>query len=215
MTKIKILNLYAGIGGNRKLWPEECEVTAVEIEPQIAAIYKELFPQDEVVVGDAHEYLLEHYEEFDFIWSSPPCPTHSRMRTLKNNCEECVKKYPSMELYQEIIYLKHFFKGKWVVENVISYYDPLIKPYSSENHYFWSNFHITKRNAIKRDIRSHGDKCHWEKWSFNITKYEIPDRNKQQILNNLVHPLLGLHIFKCAFKEKQVTLDREKEEGGE
>ena len=29
--KIKILNLYAGIGGNRKLWPQEkIEVVAVE-----------------------------------------------------------------------------------------------------------------------------------------------------------------------------------------
>ena len=37
----------------------------------------------------------------------------------------------------------HFFKkGKWVIENVISYYDPLIKPTKSNNHYFWSNFDI-------------------------------------------------------------------------
>jgi len=27
---MKVLNLYVGIGGNRKLWPKECEVTAVE-----------------------------------------------------------------------------------------------------------------------------------------------------------------------------------------
>ena len=29
---MRILNLYAGIGGNRKLWGEEHEVTAVEPE---------------------------------------------------------------------------------------------------------------------------------------------------------------------------------------
>jgi hypothetical protein len=38
---MRILNLYAGIGGNRALW------------------------------GDEHQYLIDHYKEYDFIWSSP------------------------------------------------------------------------------------------------------------------------------------------------
>ena len=84
MEKLKILNLYAGIGGNRKLW-EGHEVTAVEFNPEIAKIYQDLFPNDKVIVGDAHQYLLEHYKEFDFIWASPPCPTHSRMNFLLQN----------------------------------------------------------------------------------------------------------------------------------
>lgn len=50
---MKILNLYAGIGGNRKLWTD-CEVTAVEYNEEIAGIYKEFFPRDTVVIGDAH-----------------------------------------------------------------------------------------------------------------------------------------------------------------
>ena len=79
---MKILNLYAGIGGNRKLWGNEHEITAVEINPQIAKIYQDFFPNDTVIVADAHQYLLEHYKEFDFIWSSPPCPTHSRIRKV-------------------------------------------------------------------------------------------------------------------------------------
>jgi DNA (cytosine-5)-methyltransferase 1 len=200
---IKILNLYAGIGGNRFLWGDEHQVTAVEINEDIAGVYKSFFPKDNIVVGDAHQYLLDHYEEFDFIWSSPPCPTHSRMRNLKNNCEECEKKYPDMKLYEEIIYLKHFFKGKFVVENVISYYNPLIKPFESENHYFWCNFNVTKRKAIERNIRNSGLV---EKWGFDLSQYNIPKRHKGKMLNNLVHPKLGLHIFKCAFKEKQETL---------
>jgi len=204
---MKVLNLYAGIGGNRKLWPETCEVTAVENNPEIAKIYQDFFPDDTVIVADAHQYLLDHYEEFDFIWSSPPCPTHSRMRTLKNNCEECIKKYPDMKLYEEIIYLKHFFKGVFVVENVISYYDPLIKPQPCENHYFWTNFLIGKRESIKRGIRGHGDKVEdFNKWGFDINKYDVPKRTKNKILNNLVHPNLGLFIFNMVFKEPQKTL---------
>src|SRR5207245_1157675 len=76
---IRVLNLYAGIGGNRKLW-ENVEVTAVENDPEIAAVYQDLYPDDTVVVGDAHKYLLEHYKEFDFIWTSPPCQSHSDIR---------------------------------------------------------------------------------------------------------------------------------------
>ena len=40
---MKILNLYAGIGGNRKLWGNEHEITAVEINPKIAEAYKTFF----------------------------------------------------------------------------------------------------------------------------------------------------------------------------
>ena len=72
---MKILNLYAGIGGNRKLWNEilpGAKVTAVELDIKIAKVYKELSPNDEVIIGDAHQYLLENHEKFDFIWSSPP-----------------------------------------------------------------------------------------------------------------------------------------------
>ena len=114
---MKILNLYAGIGGNRKLWGDGHEITAIEYDENIATIYKDLFYQDTVLVMDAHKYLLDHYREFDFIWSSPPCPSHSRMRMNHK-----VKIYPDMSLYQEIIFLQKFFKGKWVVENVIPCY---------------------------------------------------------------------------------------------
>ena len=74
---MKILNLYAGVGGNRKLWGGEHDITAVELDAQIAEVYADLYPNDTVIVGDAHEYLLENYMDFDFIWSSPPCPSHS------------------------------------------------------------------------------------------------------------------------------------------
>ncbi len=109
----KILNCYAGLGGNRLLW-RDCDVTAVEINPEIAKIYQTLFPRDNVIVGDAHQYLLEHYKEFDYIWTSPPCQTHSQIRFnlgVKNRPTEPV--YPDMRLYQEIILLQtHQTKGE-------------------------------------------------------------------------------------------------------
>ena len=121
MRKFKVLNLYACLGGNRFKWDEvaaeaniDMQVTAVELDPELAKLYQERFPNDEVVVADAHQYLLDHYKEFDFIWSSPPCPTHSRFNVSMKEHREM--KYPDMGLYQEIIFLDAYFKGKYVVD---------------------------------------------------------------------------------------------------
>ena len=213
---MKILNLYAGIGGNRKLWDKEhlgfdVDITAVELNPQIAKIYQDFFPNDKVIVADAHQYLLEHFKEFDFIWSSPPCPTHSRFNNISNLRGGC--KYPDMALYQEIIYLKHWFKGKWCVENVISYYEPLIKPYELASHYFWANFHISARENITRNIR--GEECHHrikefsEEYGMDLSKYtDVPDRRK--IIKNCVEPETGLHILRESIRNIHPELFEER-----
>jgi DNA (cytosine-5)-methyltransferase 1 len=56
---MKILNLYAGIGGNRKLWKGH-EVWAVESDKQLADIYYQHFSNDKIIVGDAHEFLRQN-----------------------------------------------------------------------------------------------------------------------------------------------------------
>jgi DNA (cytosine-5)-methyltransferase 1 len=207
---MKILNLYAGIGGNRKLWVGDIKVTAIEINPKVAKIYKDFFPKDKVVVGDAHQFLLEHYNEFDFIWSSPPCPTHSRMRLLCNQQEGKTTPYPDMQLYQEIIFLKHWFKGKWVVENVISYYEPLIAPFKVGNHFYWSNFVISDYKEENRMIIRMTDdeliKDKFKRYGYDFDNFELTKRIKVKMLNNVVEPKTGLHIFNMAFKDKQQTL---------
>ena len=210
---MKILNLYAGIGGNRKLWPKEHEITAVEINPEIAKIYKDFFPNDKVIVADAHQYLLERYQEFDFIWSSPPCPSHSGVNFFLN-AQGCIR-YPDMSLWQEIIFLQYFFKGKWIVENVIGYYESFFKPlpYNLDRHYFWANFYIgdwkrkdnnisiiNARQSTRRQHKTHYE--HLENYiGFDLSKYKIND--KRRLLQNCVKSELGLHIFNEAFKIKQ------------
>ena len=85
---MKILNLYACLGGNRYKWnevKEDIEVTAIELDPELARLYQERFPNDTVIIEDAHEYLLKNFKEYDFIWSSPPCPTHSSIRVTQKN----------------------------------------------------------------------------------------------------------------------------------
>ena len=206
---MKVLNLYAGIGGNRKLW-KDVEVTAIENNKEIAKIYQDFFQDDEVIVADAHQYLLEYYKEFDFIWSSPPCPTHSRMNQLSNVQENKSVKYPDMKLYEEIIYLKHWFKGKYCIENVISYYEPLIKPHESDNHYFWTNFHMTPWRNTNRGIlqRNNPEDFKEKKMGFDFQNTVINKTLKTKVLNNCVVPELGLHILNESKRDIQSELFR-------
>ncbi len=202
---MRILNLYAGIGGNRKLWGDDHEITAVEYKTEIAKIYQDFFPKDKVIVGDAHEYLLEHFEEFDFIWSSPPCPTHSqlgRLRTLNKHNEATGQysppRYPDMKLYEEIILLRHFFKGKYCVENVIAYYKPLVPPQEIQRHHFWANFMISPIE-LDADNIDKGKVKEWEKkLGFDLSKYTGVE--KRLLLRNCVRPELGKHILDCVLK---------------
>ena len=206
--RMKVLNLYCGIGGNRKLWDaHNIQVTAVEFDPKIAAIYQDLYPMDNVIVGDAHEYLLKNYENFDFIWASPPCPTHSITNHFLN--AKGIKRYPDMGLYQEIILLQTFFKGKYVIENVKSYYEPLIQPQVSGRHYFWANFKIPMLKYDKQIGRMNGKKSNLggesqctlrvnnlSKLGFDLTSYDHP--NKEKLLRNCVAPEIGKAIFEAA-----------------
>ncbi len=143
----KVLNLYSCVGGNRLLW-DNCHVTAIETDPELVRMYKARFPKDTVINTDAHQYLLEHYKEFDFIWSSPPCPSHSRARFWNSSNYETATEaiYPDLKLYEEILFLTHYFKGKFVVENVIPYYVPLIPGVEIGRHLYWSNFILPKIN---------------------------------------------------------------------
>ena len=200
---MKILNLYACLGGNRYKWGDEHEITAVELDPEAARLYQERFPNDIVIVADAHQYLLDHYKEFDFIWSSPPCPSHSRMR--KTNTGEGERKskatYPNMILYQEIILLQHFFKGKYCVENVIPYYEPLIQAQQRGRHLYWTNFilpnNLNERKAsnfIKSKV-SELSKFH----DYDFTKYKGTQR-VDKMARNLVDYEAGKTILDTAME---------------
>ena len=114
MEKYKMLNLYACLGGNRYKWDDvakeaniEIEVTAIELDKELAKLYQERFPNDKVIICDAHQYLLDNFKEFDFIWSSPPCPSHSRVRISQKNRDNFTPLFPDLKLYEEIIFLEN------------------------------------------------------------------------------------------------------------
>jgi DNA (cytosine-5)-methyltransferase 1 len=201
--KIKTLNLYAGIGGNRKLW-SDCDVTAVELDPKIASVYQLFFPADTVIVGDAHAYLQEHYSEFDFIWSSPPCPTHGQYRyNVGFRAKGYSAVFPDMKLYEEIIFLKHYFSGLYCVENTRPYYEPLVAPsVVLSRHLFWANFYIAQADFGAKHIR---DKNKISDYDTDISGTNIS--NKRQVLRNCVDSDLGLHIWN-EMRRASCTQDR-------
>ena len=202
---MKILNLYACLGGNRYKWGDDHDITAVEWDEELAKLYQERFPSDKVVVADAHKYLLDHYKEFDFIWSSPPCPTHSRARGWNPKLET---KYPDMKLYEEIILLETVskgknprFKGKYVVENVIPYYEPLIPAHKRNRHLYWTNFNLPNILSIRKNPElGHAQKelnelCVFHNYDFRKYKGKQP---VLKIARNLVDYEAGKTILDAA-----------------
>ena len=199
---MKILNLYACLGGNRYKWGDEHEITAIEWDEELAKLYQERFPNDRVIVADAHQYLLDHYKEYDFIWSSPPCPTHSRARYWNSSNYDTTTKpvYPSMILYEEIIFLKHYFKGKYVVENVTPYYEPLILAYKRGRHLYWTNFNLpnilSKRKIqIATGINEVKKLCEFHDYDFYTYKGK---QRINKIARNLVDYEAGKTILDTA-----------------
>jgi len=199
---MKILNLYACLGGNRYKWGDEHEITAVELDPEAARLYQERFPNDTVIVADAHQYLLDHFKEFDFIWSSPPCPSHSRARFWNSSNYDTTTDaiYPDMMLYQEILFLQHYFKGKYLVENVIPYYTPLIEAQKKGRHLYWCNF-ILPNDLGDRQIQIGAGKnelnrlCEFHDYDF--TKYN-GEQSLIKMARNLVDYEAGKTILDTA-----------------
>jgi DNA (cytosine-5)-methyltransferase 1 len=199
---MKILNLYACLGGNRYKWDEvtDIEVTAVELDPECARLYQERFPNDKVIIADAHQYLLDHYKEFDFIWSSPPCPTHSRARYWAIGANGKSPTYPNLNLYGEILLLDYHFKGKYVVENVIPYYEPMLNPKKRGRHLYWTNFNLPNNlNDRRFSISQTKNELNAlsEFHNYNFTKYK-GNQSKVKIGRNLVDYEAGRTILETA-----------------
>jgi DNA (cytosine-5)-methyltransferase 1 len=211
---MKILNLYACLGGNRYKWDEvhsNLDITAVELDHELAKLYQERFPNDKVIVADAHQYLLNHYKEFDFIWTSPPCPTHSKARFARRETTET--KYPDLKLYEEIIFLQNWFKGKFCVENVVPYYEPLIAAKKRGRHLYWTNFNLPNNlNERKAAIMEGKDEvtkwCKFHDYDFRQYKGE---QRTDKIARNLVDYEAGRTILETALNIVRQREDKQQD----
>lgn len=201
---MKILNLYACLGGNRYKWnevKEDIQVTAVELDDHLAKLYEERFPNDKIVVADAHQYLLDHFKEYDFIWTSPPCPSHSRVRYSQKSRDNFKVVYPDLRLYEEVLLLENYFTGLYVVENVIPYYDPLIPAKKRGRHLYWTNFNLPnnlKAREISKNMIEKGSIIELSKFhDYDFRKYKGEQR-LNKIARNLVDYQAGKTIFQTA-----------------
>ena len=147
---------------------------------------KHKFPNDTVINTDAHFYLLHNYDKFDFIWSSPPCPSHSKLCYSQK-----IKKYIDVSLYQQIILLENWFKGKYVVENVKPYYEYLIQPtVVIGRHPYWCNFEVEKLEIKNIDVTRSTKEELSEYLGIPIPKYK-----GGLLLRNSVEPKIGKHFL--------------------
>ncbi len=204
---MKVLILYAGLGGESDLWDDnENQITHVEWDPAIAEVLATRKHNRTVIVADAHQFLLDHYQEYDFIWSSPPCQRHSKMnKATRHN----MVRFVDGKLFEEIIFLTHYFKGLWVVENVVPYYQPYGNPVKIGRHLFWANFDIPEMVDYPKSpkgmmnlatVAAKKTMMDWLGIHYDKNIYYEKNHCPVQILRNCVHPLLGQHVFNSVNK---------------
>jgi DNA (cytosine-5)-methyltransferase 1 len=198
---MKALNLYAGVGGNRKLW-EDVEVTAVEGSKEIAEAYHGFYPDDTLVIGDAVEYLMKNYKKFDFIWVSPPCQSHSRVRHigLSRTKAPYDPVLPDFTLYALVVWFQHHFNDKlWCVENVNPYYEPLLPPtVKLDRHLFWSNFPIQDKKFKKPEVRHNDVTGKTVRYGIDVRDKKFRETPKSVVIKNCVDPDMGDYILNAA-----------------
>jgi DNA (cytosine-5)-methyltransferase 1 len=110
-----------------------------------------------------------------------------------------------MQLYQQILFLKHHFRGKWAVENVEPYYMPLLQPTTLiDRHPIWANFPIgpfrTGRDFDVMSPAADGLKKFEEYFGIVLPK---GTKNARKLYRNVANPFMGAHVLKAAMREVQ------------
>lgn len=134
------------------------------------------------------------------------CQANSRMiRSGKNR----KPRLPDLLLYEFKIWFDCNYKGKYVIENVIPYYQPVIEPTAKiGRHLFWANFPISEDFHInqpkgfinKTTVKGAEELKKWLGIHYKGNLYYNGNHNPGQVLANCVHPDLGKHIYDCLEK---------------
>jgi DNA (cytosine-5)-methyltransferase 1 len=98
---------------------------------------------------------------------------------------------------KRLFFLDKFFKRKYVVENVIPYYEPLITAQKRGRHLYWANFKLpnfTSRDAKIREWQLPELEKHH---NIDLSGYN-GSQNKRKIARNLVDYEAGRTIFETA-----------------
>lgn len=223
---MRILNLYAGIGGNAKLWRQTAKqynqdifITHVEINPLLCKELRLLFPDDVVLNIDANDYLEylaqnDMLNDYDIIWSSPPCQTHSRMNRI-NSKKYHKSSYIDPSYIQQIILLKYNYDGCYFVENVSPYYGVLFDGVQIGRHIIWSNIDVKDLSYNISNKKNLFDLTLEElqiEYGIKLTQniyLDYPNSHcPKQVYRNAVHPQLGaLLLDRFLNRSRQSTLN--------
>lgn len=191
MSKIKFLNTFAGVGGNTELLDrDKFEVTHIELYSKPTRYLEENFPNDIVLRKNAWRYIPENFRDYDIVWASPSCKTHSRARVfqLSDRYVNGNFELPDERLWMLIKWLKVFGSRMiWIVENVIPFYTSIEIPTALVGrHLVWSNKRI-------------GDK------SFEAD--QIIYKQKGSFDRDRMNPEIGKYIIEQAINDKQTSLE--------
>ena len=132
------------------------------------------------------------------VSSGPPCPSHSKARFARRETTEAI--YPDMKLYEEILFLDKWFKGKYVVENVVPYYAPLISAKKRGRHLYWTNFNLPSDLGERKGgiMEGKDEVTEWCKFhDYDFRQYKGTQR-MDKIARNLVDYEVGKTILDTA-----------------
>lgn len=105
-----------------------------------------------------------------------------------------------MKLYQEVLFLDNWFSGKYCVENVLPYYEPLILGKKRGRHLYWTNFNLPNDLGERKAAIMEGKDevkrwCEFHEYDF----YQYKGKQRiDKIARNLVDYEAGLTIFNVA-----------------
>jgi hypothetical protein len=113
-----------------------------------------------------------------------------------------------MSLYQEIIILQTFapINCKWIIENVIPYYDFLIQPSMIlGRHAIWTNFYIEEKSFNEINVCKQKNEREYLQKMHNVNLDQYKNIDKRKVLRNMVNSEIGKHILDCAFNFDKIT----------
>ncbi|MCE7740456.1 MAG: DNA cytosine methyltransferase [Candidatus Heimdallarchaeota archaeon] len=205
----KVLDLFAGVGGTAKgiqTFLQEKNIpfqyVAVENDPETIKAHLKLNPDSEIEFRDAY---LTSIKDYDFIWASPPCTSHSQLNMYMN------RKQPDMRLWSLITRLQQQ-QIPFIVENVEPYYrEPIPHTLELGRHRFWSNKPIIPFEVPKmpKDWGWMGIPD-WEKFheiNTRVTKFIKDPLKRRQLLRNIVHWTISYRIIEQILFPKQKQLE--------
>jgi len=156
---MKALDLFCGLGGwSDGLVLEGFDVTGVEIEPKIAALYKH-----RVIVADVCSLNPEDFRGFDLIVGSPPCRNFSILTTLGSHLKWKTRPDPEGEGMRLVNAFLNFIEKAnpsfWLMENV-----PFLQRYYKK---------AKCTTKLEGDMR----RCLWGNFPPFLVPYSLKPRN--------------------------------------